>query len=94
MGGDNFGMGERKGDEMKTDYKIGNIVSAASWDATEPLSKRMGECVVTKVTTGARSESGVTIDVRNPAGKVLRGMDVAWFRPADSAEKRNQQNQS
>ena len=87
-------MGERAGDDMKTDYKIGDIVSAAFWDATEPPLKRMGECVVTKVTTGARSQSGVIIDVRNSTGKTLHGMDVSWFLPADSAEKRNQQNQS
>ena len=87
-------MGERTGDDMNTDYKIGDIVSAAFWDATEPPLKRMGECVVTKVTTEARSQSGVIIDVRNSTGKTLRGMDVAWFSPAESAEERNQQNQS
>ncbi len=58
--------------------KVGDYVTLEKWDATVPPYNRLGRCRIIALNP-ARSQSGILADVKNVAGKVYQGLDIAWL---------------
>ena len=65
--------------------KVGDIVSLAKWDATNPPGYAFGNgCII--ALRKCRSQSGIVADIKTATNRVMTGLDVAWLTKVEADE--------
>lgn len=60
-------------------YKVGETVSLARWDRTEPKKKRLGDSEVISVKSAFGCESGWLIEVKSKSTGSTCTLDANWL---------------